>query len=200
MLADHPAHTRRCETPCVATSHVGAGPPTVGGSHCSLPRHATDAAGPPQNKRRIRANPRDPRRPPLPPSRARSAARILWTPSTQGGFKRSSQHLDSEELRWVRASVDGLIVRGVRRCVHRGVRRWDGANIGSGSGKRSLAGCRARMPARRPACLRPSEHVGSVKVVACPRSASPRCQGATCRLSSERRSRSFAPAATWRRR
>jgi hypothetical protein len=39
-----------------------------------------------------------------------------------------------------------------------------------------------------------------VKVVACPRSASPRCQGATCRLSSERRSRSFAPAATWRRR
>ena len=98
----------------------------------------------------------------------------------QGGFKRSSQHLDSEELRWDRASVVGLIGLDVRRCVHLVDRRWPGASIDNASGKRSLEGCRARRPGRWPACPPQSEHVGSVKVVACHRSALPHCRGATC--------------------
>ena len=111
-----------------------------------------------------------------------------------GGFKRSSQHLDSEELRWDRASVVGLIGLDVRRCVHLVDRRWPGASIDNASGKRSLEGCRARRPGRWPACPPQSEHVGSVKVVACHRSALPHCRGATCPSSSEKRSQSFRPA------
>ena len=42
---------------------------------------------------------------------------------TQGGFKRSLQRLDREELRWKWANVDGRIVRYVRGCVHQVVRR-----------------------------------------------------------------------------
>jgi hypothetical protein len=41
-----------------------------------------------------------------------------------GEFKWSSQHLDSEELRWEQGSVEQLIVRSGRRCGRRGVRRW----------------------------------------------------------------------------
>ncbi|MBW3579003.1 MAG: IS3 family transposase [Actinobacteria bacterium] len=66
---------------------------------------------------------------------------------TQGEFKRSSQHLESEEWRWERAGVDKVTVL-VRRCVRRGVHRWPGENTASGSGVRSPAGCRAKMPPR----------------------------------------------------
>ena len=41
----------------------------------------------------------------------------------QGGFKRSLQRLDREELRWKWANVDGRIVRYVRGCVHQVARR-----------------------------------------------------------------------------
>jgi len=71
---------------------------------------------------------------------------------SQGGFNWSSQHLDSEELRWEQESVERLIVRVVRRCGRRVVRRWGDASIGSGSGWRSPAGPQARMRAWRPAC------------------------------------------------
>ncbi len=58
----------------------------------------------------------------------------------QGGFRWSSQHLDREELRWEQAGVVGLIELGVLRCGRQVGRRWDGASMDSGSGRRSLAG------------------------------------------------------------
>jgi putative transposase len=36
----------------------------------------------------------------------------------QGGFNRSLQHLDKEELQWVPRDVDGPIVQDAWRCVH----------------------------------------------------------------------------------
>jgi putative transposase len=42
---------------------------------------------------------------------------------TQGGFNRSLQHLDKEELQWVPRDVDGPIVQDAWRCVHQDVRR-----------------------------------------------------------------------------
>lgn len=113
-----------------------------------------------------------------------------------GEFNRASQHLDIEELRWEQAGVDGLSVLCVLRCVHLVVRRWDGASIGGGSGKGSPLGCRARMRAWRPVCLLRSEHAGSGRVAAWQQAPLPRCDGATCRSLSEKRSPSFMLATT----
>ena len=112
---------------------------------------------------------------------------------SQPRFKGSSQQLGSEELRWDQASVDGLIGLFVLRCVHLVGHRWHDASIDSGSGKRSRSGSRARRPQSWPACRRRSELVGSVRLVACRRSALPRSRGATCPSPSERSSRSFVP-------
>jgi hypothetical protein len=113
---------------------------------------------------------------------------------SQGGFKQSSQHLDSEELRWEPVGVDGLIGRCVLQCGHLVDHRWHGVSIGSGSGWRSPVACRARMPVWRPACLRRSELAGSVKVVGCQRSAALCYRAASCPSSNERRSPCFMPA------
>ena len=64
-----------------------------------------------------------------------------------GGFNWSSQHLEREELLWLRGSVVDLRTRVVRRCAPQGVRRWRGGSIGSCSGPRSLGAARARTPA-----------------------------------------------------
>jgi transposase InsO family protein len=112
---------------------------------------------------------------------------------SQGGFNWSSQHLGSEGLRWEQGSVGRLIVPVVWRWVRWAVHRWDDASTDSGSGWRSPAGPPAKMPAWRPACPRPWDHAGSVKAVACQQSAAPRCQGATYRSPSEKRSPSSAP-------
>ena len=73
-----------------------------------------------------------------------------------GEFKWSSQHLKWEELRWEQLRVDELIMqdafRGGRPVVH----RWGGRSIGSDSGRRLRAGCRARMLGWRPVCRRRS--------------------------------------------
>src|ERR671931_778536 len=107
---------------------------------------------------------------------------------SQGGSNWSSQHLDSEGLRWEQGSVEQLIARVVRRCGRRAVRRWGDVSTDSGSGWRSPAGPPAKMPA-----WRPWDHAGSVKAVACQPSAALRCQGATCRSPSEKSSPSSAP-------
>ena len=114
----------------------------------------------------------------------------------QGGFKWSSQHLESEELRWEQANVDGPIVRDVLRCVHLVVRRWGGASIGNGSGRRSPEGCRARTLVWWQVCRLRSEQGGSARVAACRRSVWPRCRAATCRSRSGKRSRSCTPGTT----
>ena len=97
---------------------------------------------------------------------------------TQGGFNGSSQHLKKrEELRWRQAGADGRIDLYVRPCVHPVVRRWDAASICRGSGRKSLAVCRAR---RRPwplACPPLSGRAGFANVVACHLSISVPCRG-----------------------
>ena len=95
-----------------------------------------------------------------------------------GGFNGSSQHLKKrEELRWRQAGADGRIDLYVRPCVHPVVRRWDAASICRGSGRKSLAVCRAR---RRPwplACPPLSGRAGFANVVACHLSISVPCRG-----------------------
>ena len=111
---------------------------------------------------------------------------------TQGGFKRSSQHLKKEEeLRWRQASADGRIELYVRRCVHPVVPRWDAGSIGRGSGRKSLEGCRARSRRWQPACLPLLARAGFANVVACHLSVFVLCRGATYRSSSEKRLRFF---------
>jgi putative transposase len=57
---------------------------------------------------------------------------------SQGGIKRSSQHLDREELRWAGGRDGRRVSRGGRRCVRRVARRAGAGSISSGSGRRSL--------------------------------------------------------------
>ncbi len=106
----------------------------------------------------------------------------------QGGFKRSSQHLEREELRWGQAGTEERIVHYVRRCVHPVVRRWGAGSTGSVSGRESLADCRARRRQLRSACLPLSEHAGSASMVECHPLLCVPFLGAICRLSSAKRS------------
>jgi putative transposase len=109
---------------------------------------------------------------------------------SQGGFNWSSQHLHSEELRCGNGDSEGRVWRGGRRCGRLVGRRWRGVRIGSGSGRRSRAGCRARTPRCRAACRRLWGRGGSARVAACRRSVWPRCRAATCRSRNGKRSRS----------
>ncbi len=112
--------------------------------------------------------------------------------TTQGEFKRSSQHL-REMLRWQRAGTEERIEPYVRGCVHQAVRRWDGASIGRGSGKRSLEVCRARRPPWQRVCPLLSGHAGFANVVACHHSIFVPSHGAISRSLSEKRSPFFEP-------
>jgi hypothetical protein len=114
-----------------------------------------------------------------------------------GGFNWSSQRLDGEELRWERFG-DGdeqRIVQAGRGCGRRVGGRLRGGRAGSGSGRRSLAACRARMRPPRRACRRRSASGGSGRVAGCHRSARGRRRGVTCRSVSGGRSRCCARAA-----
>ncbi len=114
--------------------------------------------------------------------------------SDRGGqprFKRSSQHLEREELRWGQAGTEERIVHYVRRCVHPVVPRWGAGSTGSVSGRESLADCRARRRQLRSACLPLSEHAGSASMVECHPLLCVPFLGAICRLSSAKRSPSF---------
>ena len=124
----------------------------------------------------------------------------LWVPERRsgllGGFNWSSQQLECEGLRWEQASVIGQYVRCEGRCGRLVGRRDGGVSIGSGSGKASRAGCRARTRSWRPGCRLPSEPVGSERVAGWHRSRSPRCRGVVCRSLSGRRSRSCTRSTT----
>ena len=107
---------------------------------------------------------------------------------TQGEFKWSLQHLESEELRWDQGSVDGLIGCCVRRCGRQVVRRDGAVSIRSVSGKVSRAGCRATMPAWRQDCLLLSQPAGSDTVAGCHRSRLCHCRAVTCPSPNAKRS------------
>jgi len=109
----------------------------------------------------------------------------------QGEIKRSSQHLEKERLRWEQQDVVGHIVRGVRRCDPRDVRRQGDASTVSGSGKRSPEDAPAKMQHFRPAYPRRLERDGSARMVACRRSPWPHFRAAICRSPSEKKLRSF---------
>ena len=111
-------------------------------------------------------------------------------PGMQGGFNRSSQHLDSRELRWEKRNVDGHIALDVLQCVHRVEQLLGGVSIGTGSGKRLVEECRAKTLGRLLAFPRLLGRDGSVKVAACHRSTWPHFRGGICHLSNEKRSRS----------
>ncbi len=114
---------------------------------------------------------------------------------SQGGFNRSSQHLDLEVCAWDGHEGGQRLRREGHRCGRRVARRWPGGRIGSGLGLRSPAGCRAKARRWRPACRSRSGPGGSVRLAGCPRSPTPRCRGVTCRSPSGGRSRSCAPGA-----
>ena len=107
---------------------------------------------------------------------------------SQGEFRRSSQHLDREELRWASRSGGGRIGLVGRRCGRRAGRRGGAGSIGSGSGQRSLAARRARPLVWRPVSRRRLVSDGSGMVAGCRRSPWRRCRGVTCRSRSGRRS------------
>src|SRR5579859_4324698 len=71
---------------------------------------------------------------------------------SQGGFNWPSQHLDLEVMQWVsvRSSCGLVHIEGRSLPLER--QRWPGARIGSGSGRRSLAGSRPRRHVSRRAC------------------------------------------------
>src|SRR6202167_6226156 len=94
-----------------------------------------------------------------------------------GGFNRSSQHLDLEVCGWDGREGGRRLRRAGRRCGRRGARRWPGGSIGSGSGRRSGAGCRVRTRQWRLACRSRSGPGGSVRLAGWPRSPRPRCPG-----------------------
>jgi hypothetical protein len=107
----------------------------------------------------------------------------------QGEFKRSSQHLHDEELRWnQRNEYEQQIVRVGCRCNRRVARRCGGASTNSYFGKQSVAGYRVK---KWPAYRRPLGSAGSVKGVGWQPLAQPGIRVAICRLASEKKSRSY---------
>ena len=113
----------------------------------------------------------------------------------QGEIKRSSQHLEDEELRWSIEDIDKRIGLCVRRCAHPVGRQVGAGNTSNGSGRRSLEDSPARKLPSTSACRQRSEAVCSVKLVAWPQSVKPRFPGAISPSTSARISRCFTPQA-----
>ena len=111
----------------------------------------------------------------------------------QGEFKRSSQHLDNEELRWDHEVLDAVVVRCVLRYARRAGLQAGAGSISGSSGQRSLEGFRARMRPSPSVSHQRSAGAGSVKLAACEPSAPNHLPAVTCPSPSERRSRSCAP-------
>src|ERR1035437_670228 len=108
--------------------------------------------------------------------------------AAQGEFRRSSQHLISEELQWGIRMVSELFGPCALGCALPVIHRAGVASTSSGSGRRSHMGCPVRTPRWRPASRPRSGTVGSGKVGVCEQSAPPSCQAATSLSPSERRS------------
>lgn len=97
---------------------------------------------------------------------------------TQGGFHRSSQHLETEVLRWAFASANWQSGHCAATSGRRAGHRSRGVTTVSGSGERSLAAPRPRRLPPRRRSHRPSGRAGSGRLAACRRSRWPRSRGA----------------------
>src|SRR5215203_6851827 len=86
---------------------------------------------------------------------------------SQGGFKRSLQHLDQEVLEWDVGQAGSQRRREGRRCGRPGEHRWRIVSIGCGFGNRSSVGRPVRMLGSEPACHRRLERDGSVRLAGC---------------------------------
>jgi hypothetical protein len=107
---------------------------------------------------------------------------------TQGGFKRSSQHLDMEAKRWLQVDDGDRRAPDDHPYTHPVDRQWLSASIDSGSGRQLQMGLRVKMLAGSPAYHRRSVAGGSEKEAGCRRSSSQSLQDATYRFPSVRRS------------
>ena len=109
----------------------------------------------------------------------------------QGEFKRSSQHLNEEDMRWpyVDNRREGVLFD--HQCARPAERRYLVVRIDTDSGVRSHKAFRAKMLARLPVCRRQLVAGGSEKEAECPRFSSRRSRGATCRLPNARKLRSY---------
>ena len=85
-------------------------------------------------------------------------------------------------------ATDELIVRDALRCGRPVVHRWGDGSIGSDSGRRLRAGCRARMLGWWPVCRRRSARGGSARMAGCRQAIWPRCRDAICREATCRKS------------
>ena len=110
---------------------------------------------------------------------------------SQGEFKRSSQHLNEEDMRWpyVDNRREGVLFD--HQCARPADRRYLVVSIDTDSGVRSHKAFRAKMLARLPVCRRQLVAGGSEKEAECPRFSSRRSRGATCRLPNARKLRSY---------
>src|SRR5690606_32601535 len=81
----------------------------------------------------------------------------------QGGFNRSSQHLDSGGVAWEDRRVGVRLRRVGRSCVRRAGRGWVVSSSG-GSGSRSRRGCRRTRRPSRAVCRRRWGRAGSGKL------------------------------------
>ena len=86
---------------------------------------------------------------------------------SQGGIKRSLQHLDQELLEWDVRQAGSQRRREGRRCGRLGEHRWRIVSIGCGFGNRSPVGRPVRMLGSEPACHRRLERDGSVRLAGC---------------------------------
>src|SRR5665647_3878993 len=112
----------------------------------------------------------------------------VFVGGVSGEFKRSSQHLDNGELRWDREGLDAVIVCCVLPCVRLDDLLAGAGSTSSSSGKRSLAGFRARTPPSPSVCRRRSAGGCSVKLAECEPSAPLHLPAVTCPSPSEKRS------------
>jgi hypothetical protein len=85
---------------------------------------------------------------------------------SEGGFNRSSQHLDRGGVGWVSGSGSGRFSCIGVRSPRRGGLRWPGGRIGSGFGRRSPAAPRPRMRPPWRACLGRLRSGGSATLAA----------------------------------
>src|SRR3954467_4670760 len=120
-------------------------------------------------------------------------SRPAYEPAMMGWIQLVVATLEVEELRCLGRTVRGIVLRRQGR-VAKGLRLLVVGNIGSGSGRRSLEGHRARTLRWKRVSWRALASGGFARVAAWRLSPSRRCPGVICPSASGRRSRCCWPA------